>query len=199
LRYFGEKQRLKGEDSLVLYPTTISFGLEFERIIEHTLDNVRQLTEPLRKTLKAQVESRRVFSQFDPSFLIPALELYTMLTGNPFLTELSRSSRKELENRYRLSWDPSVLDEIHEMQLKAVRSGTALDLSFRQFFRRLTGVSPRDSSGNEIDIDKLKRARRWDFYYRIGEIEKYITTSKTKKISDTVQLKLENGALPVHE
>jgi hypothetical protein len=199
LRYFGEKQRLKGKDSLVLYPTSITFPLQFESIIEQTLDNVRQLTDPLRKTLKAQVESCRVFSQRDPTSLIPAIELYTMHTGNPFLTTLPGTYRKQIEERYRESWDPSVLDEIHETQLEAARSGKPLDLSFRQFFRRLTGVQPRDSVGNEIDIAKLKRSRRWDFYYRIDEIEKNITKSKTNKISDTVPLKLEHGELQVHE
>ena len=199
LRHFAEKQRIRGEDSVVLYPTSITFPLQFESIIEESLDNVLQLTEPLRNTLKAQVTSCRFFPECEPHSLIPATEIYTMLTGNPFITTLPGAYRKQIEDRYRNSWDPSVLDDIHESQLEAAQSGKPLDLSFRQFFRRLKGVLPRDLSGNVIDIAKLKRSRRWNFYYRIDEIESNIATAKTKKIPDTVPLKLEHGELQVHE
>jgi hypothetical protein len=55
MRYFGEKQRVKGKDSIVLYETSLTFGLQFEEIIEQTLDEVKRATEPLRQTLQAQI------------------------------------------------------------------------------------------------------------------------------------------------
>lgn len=74
LRYFGEKQRISGKDSTVLFETSMAFSLRFEKIIENTLDEVRRLTEPLRRTLEAQSKSGRILPQFDPQSLVPATD-----------------------------------------------------------------------------------------------------------------------------
>lgn len=199
LRYFGEKQRISGKDSNVLFETSMTFPLRFEEIIEKTLDEVRQLTEPLRRTLEAQVTSGRLLPQFDPQFLVPATDLYTILTGNPFVLNLSKSHRKQLEQRYKKSFDPAVLHEIQDLQLTEVRLGKQLHGSVYTFLGRMKGVSPRDASGNKINNTEFPARNRRTACYRVQDIEEYIMTQKTTKLSDNVPFRLMNGELQVYD
>ena len=72
------------------------------KCIDHvtdTLDEVAELTAPLRATLKLQIETGRLLPWFDKVALVRVIELYTYLTGNPFILDLP----SELKNKSFLS------------------------------------------------------------------------------------------------
>jgi len=199
LRYFGEKQRIKGEDSSVLFETSMTFPLRFAEIIENTLNNIHRITEPLRRTLERQITSGRILPQFHPKSLVPAIDLYTILSGNPFVLKLDREARRKFEHRYKTSFDPSVLREIRDLQMERVRTGKGLITSVHNFLCRMEGVPVRNSSGREIDITALPRGKWGTAYYRIEDVENYVKEKVTTKLSDSVPFRLVKGELQVHE
>ena len=88
LRHFAEKQRDVYEDSTALYETVQHVPLIFEEILVATLDKVAAATEPLRTTLRRQIDTGRILPQFEPGELVRIVELYTFLTSNPFFAGL---------------------------------------------------------------------------------------------------------------
>jgi hypothetical protein len=179
----------------------MTFPLRFEEIIEKTLDEVRRLTEPLRRTLAAQFNSGRILPQFDPQSLISATDLYPILTGNPFVLNLDRSLRIDLKERYKESFDVSVLREIRELQSERTLLGRTLPMSpaVDQFLKRMQDVPIRNPSKREIGLSDLAKQKRWTAYYRVADIEKHIRENKQTKISDCVPFRVARGKLHVHE
>jgi hypothetical protein len=199
LRYFGEKQRIINRDSNVLFETSMTFHLRFAEIIENTLDEVRRITEPLRRTLEMQIASGRILPQFHPDSLVPATDLYTILSGNPFVLKLNSDLRRKFEQLYKKSFDPSVLREIRDLQLERVRLGKGLISSVRNFLERMEGVPVRDLSGSEIHFAALPRGKWRTAYYRVGDVENYIREKTTTKLSDYVPFRLAKGELQIYE
>lgn len=116
LRHFAEKQRVVYEDSIALFETAQHVPTAFEEILATTLDEVAAVTEPLRKTLREQVETGRILPRFLPGELIRATDLYTHLTGNPFIVEELKELRQELVGSYRKDYDSAIFDEIHSRE-----------------------------------------------------------------------------------
>lgn len=197
LRYFGEKQRIKGRDSNVLFETSMTFPLSFEEIIEKTLDEVRRLTEPLRRTLEAQVTSGRILPQFDPDSLIPVSDFYTILTGNPFLLDMDPSLRIEMEQRYKKSFDPAVLREIRQSQLAGVKLGKPLSMAVYQFLGRM-GLLTSSSTTQKRHFAEQSEGKQWTTCYRVADIERHARTKRTK-LSDNIPFRLAQGELHVHQ
>jgi len=81
LRHFAEKQRVLYEDSIALFETVQHVPAVFEEILATTLDQAVTVTEPLRRTLKRQLETGRFLPQFERRELVRAAELYTHLTA----------------------------------------------------------------------------------------------------------------------
>lgn len=89
LRHFAEKQQSTNSDSVALFETTQYVPSMFEAILSETLTEVARVTQPLRETLRRQVEENRILPWFERDQLVSVIELYPYLTGNPVLLALS--------------------------------------------------------------------------------------------------------------
>jgi hypothetical protein len=199
LRHFAEKQRVLYEDSIALFETVQYVPAIFEEVLTDTLDQIVNATKPLRKTLQCQIETGRILPQFEKGELIRAVELYTCLTGNPFVVRYPEDVRREYVTLYQKDFNPAVFDEIRSMQLEAIRAGQLLEVAVYQYFRRLTGVPLRNANG-EIWERNWEQRKVWnEVYLRIDEVEKYLATQVVTKQSDSTPLKLASGELPASE
>ncbi len=91
----------------------------FEEILATTLDRVVAATEPLRRTLRRQIETGRILPQFENGNLVRAAELYTYLTGNPFVAEIPEDIRQQYVTSYQRDYDPQVFDTLRSQQLES--------------------------------------------------------------------------------
>jgi len=191
LRHFAEKQRIAYEDSTVLFETVQDVPAVFQAPLEEALDRVVAATEPLRCTLRMQIESGRILPQFQPSQLVRAIELYTYLTGNPFFADMSDADRRGYVTKYQCAYDPAVLDELRRDQLDALRCGGSLDRSTYVFLNRFRGAPYRDHRGVVCEGRK-----NWaETYLRIQEVEDFLAAELPTKRSDTTPLKIAEGEL----
>jgi hypothetical protein len=195
LRHFAEKQRVVYEDSIALFETVQFVPLMFEDILTATLDEVGRATEPLRRTLRRQIETGRTLPQFELGDLVRAAELYTYLTGNPFVTDLPEDSRRRYVTTYQRDYNPDVFDELRSVQLEAIRGGRCLAIAVYMYFRRFKGAPLRKANGAVWEGKK-------DFthmYLRIGEVEEFLKSELPTKQSDLTPFKLVNGELSAWE
>jgi hypothetical protein len=199
LRHFAEKQRDVYEDSNALFKTVQHVPAVFEEVLTTTLDQVWAATDPLRKTLRHQIETGRILPQFEKGEYVRAAEIYTYLTGNPFVVLWPEEVRREYVDRYQRDFNPSVFDELHSQQLKAIRSGRHLEVAVYHYFRRLNGFPLRKANGTVWDGDREGKMVWSEIYVRIDEMEKYLSTEVATKQSDSTPLKLVNGNLPVSD
>jgi len=199
LRHFAEKQRVLYEDSIALFETVQHVPLVFEEILTNTLDQVVTATEPLRRTLRRQIVTGRILPQFDEGELVRAAELYTYLTGNPFVVRLPEDVRRQYVTIYQRDCNPAIFEELRTQQLEAARAGRLLEIAVYQYFRRLTGVPLRKSNGDIWDGNREGTMVWSDVYLRIDEVETYLATQVATKRSDLTPLKLANGELSAWE
>ncbi|MEX3920524.1 hypothetical protein AB4Y43_30485 [Paraburkholderia sp. BR10872] len=120
IRHFAEKQQDDEADSRILRESTQPVPEMFRALLAETLEHVARLTEPLRATLKLQCETGRLLPWYPVDSVVPVVEIYPRLTGNPFWSNIERETFIE---RYRESFNPVVLDELHECQHERRRSG----------------------------------------------------------------------------
>ncbi len=196
LRHFAEKQRLINQEGIALFETVQHIPPMFEEILTETLDRIATLTAPLRNTLKRQIETRRVFPFFKKEDLVRAIELYTYLTGNPFLTNISRDLRQRYCALYGRNYDPEVLDELRIDQLENMRYGKAtLNQSAYNYLQLFKGAPFRRADGS-----LWSGTKRWDsIYLRVEEVEKYLSEQLPTKQSDTIPIALAVGELSIWE
>lgn len=196
LRHFAEKQRVIYEDSTALFETVQHVPLMFEHIISETLDQIAAATDPLRRTLRWQIETDRILPQFGPGQLVPVVELYTFLTGNPFFTEMPEEVRQSYVTKYQRGYDPSVLEDLRSMQLQTLQSGTRkLDMATYVYLNRFNGAPFRKGNGETWDGRK-----NWsEIYLRIDEVEELLGKELPTKRSDLTAHKLATGELAAWE
>jgi hypothetical protein len=195
LRHFAEKQRGVYEDSIALFETTQFVPLMFEDILMATLDEVVRATEPLRRTLRLQIETGRILPQFEPGDLVRAAELYTYLTGNPFVADIPEDLRRQYVTTYQRDYNPDVFDELRSQQLEAIRGGRCLAIAVYMYFRRFKGAPLRKANG-AVWEGKNDFAH---MYLRIGEVEEFLKSALPSKQSDSIPIRLANGVLPASE
>jgi hypothetical protein len=147
LRHFAEKQRVVYEDSIALFETVQFVPLMFEEILTATLDEVVRATEPLRRTLRRQIETGRILPQFESGDLVRAADLYTYLTGNPFVTDLPEDIRRRYVATYQRDYKPEIFDELCSQQVEAIREGRTLANAVYVFFHRFKSVPFRKATG----------------------------------------------------
>ncbi|MBI4996678.1 MAG: hypothetical protein HZC22_07220 [Rhodocyclales bacterium] len=191
LRHFAEKQQTANSDSVELVESAQYVPAMFEEILTGALDTVVSLTEPLRKTLRRQIEERRILPWFQQDQLIPVVELYPYLTGNPVLLASANEDLLGWQARYRTQFAPALFDEIHEQQLRQVNSTLdSLNSAVYVFFHRMKDkITLRNRNGIPWRSERM----RWlDVYLRIDELEAYLTTLPTK-LSDSTPLRLSPG------
>src|SRR5690606_13246765 len=104
----------KNEDSSLLYEDVHWLPPRLMPMVIEALENLERLTLPLRRTYKAQVESGRLFPEFERNELVPAWEFYPRLSGDVRLT--LDQLPIELEEEYRSTFNPEILDRMWRMQ-----------------------------------------------------------------------------------
>lgn len=199
LRHFAEKQRVVNEDSIALFESVQHVPAVFEEVLSDILDQVVRATEPLRNTLRYQLETNRILPQFERGDLVRVAEIYTYLTGNPFVVRLPEEVRRKYVETYQLEFGTAVFDQLRADQMKAMREGALLEVAVYQYFRRLKGVPLRNVYGDVLD-DSLECSRNWSgIYIRIDEIETYLKNKVATKQSDCTPIRLSNGELAAWE
>lgn len=182
LRHFAEKQQSQNSDSIALFETAQYVPAIFEEILAETLNEVARLTQPLRETLRRQVEENRILPWFRRDQLVSAIELYPYLTGNPVLLALSDQEQDQWQARYRTRYDCKIFDEMHEQQLRKIHSDSAkLNFALYVFYNRLKGkITFRRRDGSEWQDARM----RWnEVFLRIDEMEDYLSLIPSK-VSD---------------
>ncbi len=199
LRHFAEKQRVLYEDSIALFETVQHVPLVFEEVLASTLDQVAVLTEPLRRTLRHQIETGRVLPQFEKGELVRVADLYPYLTGNPFVIRFPDDVRREYVAIYQRDYNPEIFDKLRSQQQEAIRAGRLLDVAVYNYFRRLTGPLFRKVNG-DVWESNWDGEKIWsEIYLRIDEVEEYLKNERPTKQSDLTPLKLVNGELSAWE
>lgn len=198
LRYFAEKQQSENSDSTVMFESAQCIPRDFEEYFTKALDDAVRLTQPLRDTLRLQVETGRLLPWYAKDDLVPATELYTRITGNPFWLDLPEDIAEEFMNRYRQNFDPQVLNELSQYQLQQYKSSVGtrkLNMAMYVFFNRLVNntsqhahlLKLRDSSGREY----MASRKTWsEVYLHVGELEDYLVAEMPTKISDLKSVRL---------
>jgi len=199
LRHFAEKQRVSGKDGTALFETVQHVPSVFEEVLTSTLDHVVDVTEPLRRTLRKQVETGRILPQFEMGGLVRVTEIYTYLTGNPFVVMLSESIRREYVGAYQQDFNPEIFDRLRADQSKAIRDGKHLEIAVYKYFDRLTGVPLRKANGSVL-AGSSEGKRTWsEIYLRVDEVEGFLKNGLATKQSDSTPIRLSDGELSAWE
>lgn len=199
LRHFAEKQRVVGADSIALYETAQHIPAKFETPLIETLDDIADKTAPLRQRLKKQIETGRIFPEFRSDQLVPITEVYTRLTGDPFVYE--DDQRDAVIRRYRESLTPSIFEDIKERQEHLKRLGSPLVKNVRVYLGKKLGMSIkrhapfRDCNGTRRSELKRKSADYSSDKFLIGELEEFLQQAIRSKLSDTDPFRFSDGSL----
>jgi hypothetical protein len=198
-RHFAEKQQDDESDSRFLRENTQPVPDMFRALLTETLDHIAKLTDPLRATLKLQCETGRLLPWYPTDGLVPIIEIYTRLMGNPFWLDIKREPFIE---RYRQEFDPEVLIELYRHQTERYLHGpVGLDMAVYKFGSRLlkkmrdghTTLRVRRADGRAIG--DRQRAGWHDSYLNIGELEEHIRSTTPTKVSDITPLPLAVGVV----
>jgi hypothetical protein len=199
LRHFAEKQRVSGKDGVALFETVQHVPSVFEEVLASTLDHVVDVTEPLRRTLRKQLETGRILPQFEIGGLVRVAEIYTYLTGDPFVVMLPESIRREYVGAYQQDFNPEIFDRLRADQWKAIRDGKHLEIAVYKYFDRLTGVPLRKANGSVL-AGSSEGKRTWsEIYLRVDEVEGFLKNGLATKQSDSTPIRLSDGEVSAWE
>ncbi|HVC49177.1 MAG TPA: hypothetical protein VND43_03315 [Burkholderiales bacterium] len=191
LQHFFEKHHAGNSGGTALYEARKYVPAIFEQDVVQTLDKIARLTQPLRQTLRRQMEENRILPWFHQGELVLAIKLYPYLTGNPILISGSPDEH-EFPSRYQQSLDPGLFNKLHKTQL--AMAGTArLNMSLYVYFNRMKGkVTFRKSDGTPWHGLRMK----WDeVFLRIDEVENYLARESATKHSSLTSLPTSTGKL----
>ncbi|WP_026034330.1 hypothetical protein [Dyella japonica] len=201
IRHFAEKQNTDGGSSLTLSEATAFVPRMFEDFLQETLGRVNAITEPLRKTLRAQVESGRLLPSFGATQLVPMLHLYPYLSGSPYWTEFDEKERESWRSTCRADVSGGQFDRLFELQVADFASGKrSISNAAYVYFNRMRAAGLKEGAlyvrredGSEYGAtDRI----RWQLaFFRIGELEEYLKDGKRTKASDVEPLRLEGGLI----
>ena len=207
LRHFAEKQQSENSDSVVMFETAQNVPEMFEEILTEALDEALRITQPLRETLKLQIESGRLLPWYSEQDLIPASTAYTHITGNPFWLDMPKEVADDFVVRYRKDFSPDVLDELSQYQNNLFEQAgrvAKFDMAFYMYFNRFINIGTqhhdllklRASGGEEY---KAVRKKWGEVYLRVGELEAYLAAAAPTKLPDLSPLRLQNADLNAWE
>ena len=182
LRHFAEKQRVIYKDSTALFETAQHVPLIFEENLTKTLDQVVFATEPLRRTLRRQIETGRALPDFEAGNLVRAIELYTYLTGNPFIAETPQSEKQRYIDIYHRDFNPEIFEQLRQEQLQRI-GNCNLEMATYVYFNRFNGAPYRRADGTPWEGRKS-----WEsIYLRIAEVEEYLARELPTKRSYVIE------------
>lgn len=183
LRYFSEKRSLRDHEGTLLYPEIQHIPALFEAPIQESLNRIEHLTIPLRDRLKAQSLTDRILPEFGLNQMVPVVELYPYLSGNPFI--YLDPLEAELTAKYKQAFDSDVLYEIRERQLRlGQRLGIELRNEVRIYFAKIRRGVERELPFRTKCGFPLLRSDYKDGYFRIDELEALIRKVMPTKLSD---------------
>lgn len=192
LRYFAEKQPDDEKFSGVyLYESLQHVPALLTAMTQEAVERARALTAPMRIRLRSQVSTGRVFPELDESDLAPAWEMYTRLSGAIQIT--SHVSPNDLIEKYRVSYDNNVLDEIRKWQeSRRFRHGLNVNIAkYWSKFCKLTGVEIVDAKNRSF-----RGSIPWnDAFVSVKAVENVIHKHMVTKLSDTTPFHLKNGVV----
>jgi len=184
IRYFAEKQEEDElADGLALYENIQHVPPMFEEILVETLDHIATITAPLRERLRLQSETGRVFPEYPDDNLLPAWEMYVRMTGNPVFS--SEPPPAELIDRYRKSYDPSLLAEVREHQLLGQPA------MLTKFWNN--PAQKHIPIRNEAGVRYTSGIPWKKAFVRVGDVEKHIRENRATKLSDTKSTRTTDG------
>jgi hypothetical protein len=195
IRHFAEKQRGKNEDSQVLFEATQHVPQIFEDIVEEAFDRILSRTEPLRKRLKQQTVTGRLFPEYDLDDLVPVGEVYPRLSGD--LRLLDDTLPEDLVTSYKKTFDPKLLDELWATQLRpADRLRKYAVNYFFQFGTAAAGRGGQMFPARQADGSEWDGPVYWvDAYVRIRELEAAVHKAMPRKLPDTTPYALNGRQL----
>ena len=199
LRHFAAKQNGTNKVGPALTEAFQYVPTQFEQIIRSTLDNARTITQPLRDRLRDQARTGRCFPELALDSLAPLPELYTRLTGNPIIV---RERPEELIAAYRTTFQPELLDLIHEHQKWHLAAGSVFDPSFQNYWARWQTRSgaPRLRSADGLARENARGVGLGSLFLRVAELEEWVARRVETKVSDTTPFPLApTGDLAAHE
>ncbi|RDI57233.1 hypothetical protein [Microvirga subterranea] len=193
LRHFAAKQRGRNEDSQVLFEAEQPVPQIFEPIIEEAFDGILRRTEPLRRRLKQQTETGRLFPEFDLADLVPVGEFYPRLSGD--LRLLDDQLPEDLVAEYKRTFAPEILDRLWETQLRPAHRLRKYAVNyFHQFGFRAVGDHGILFPARKADGSAWNGPVRWiDAYVRVGELEKAVREAMPRKLPDVDPHQLTGG------
>lgn len=192
IRHFPGKQRGRNEDSSLLYEDVYDLPPLLAPMVVEALENLERLTLPLRRIYKAQVESGRLFPEFERTQLVPAWEFYPRLSGDIRLTEDELPA--ELEQEYLAGFNSEILDRMWLMQTPPKgRLRKYVVNYFAQFGTRALGGG-RLFPARRADGSQWTGPVRWkDAHVRVGELEDIVRVAMPTKVPEIVPFRLEGG------
>lgn len=189
IRHFAEKQDVNvGKNGFFLYENIQHIPFMFEEALVDALTEAERLTRPLRERLRRQVETNRLFPEYELQDLVALPELYVRTSGS---IRVSKAPLPEdLVSKYRQTYDTAVLDEIFESQMSdLVTHGPNLQI-FKYWNRlhRSHGLIFRGFDGQPHKSMSLKLS-----YLKIQELEEFIRKNIPSKLPETLMFNLDNG------
>lgn len=193
LRYFAEKRSLEDHDGTLLYPEIQHIPPLFEVMLQESLDRVVKLTSPLRDRLRDQVATGRILPEFEPGQLVPAVDLYPYLSGNPFICPDPHAA--ELVERYRQSFDVDVLLEIRERQKGLLRRGSDIRNEVRIYFAKIRRDREKSLPFRMQDGSPIFRSDYANGFFRVSDLEALLRDAMPTKLSDTDGFRSTDGSI----
>lgn len=192
VRHFAEKQKAADHRGVLLSPSMIDVPAIFEEAVVDALERVEALTSNIRARLEGQVKGDRIISNLEPADFIEIHELYTALTGEPFLK--SGSNEQHYIDSYFKELNPQIFKEIKAEQQTLPKS--ALKNKVRQYFRRLSAAVEAPLPYRTNPADKhvtLKNGYLKGSYLKVEDAEEIIRRAMPTKLSDTASFNVEGG------
>jgi len=189
IRHFAEKQVANiGEEGFFLYENIQHVPSIFEDALIGALDEAERLTRPLRERLRRQVETNRLFPEYEPQDLVALPELYVRTSGS--IRVAKTPLPKDLVQKYRQTYDNAILDEIFMSQMS--------DLDTEGPHRQVSGYWKRLSLKYGLVFRGLngqphKSMNWWYSHVKIQELEEFIRKNIPSKLPETSLFQLDNG------
>lgn len=197
LKYFAEKQRKTINGNIAFYPTYQEIPQMYEKPLQDSLTQIEVLTAPLRNRLKAQIETDRIFPEFELDELVSVTEFYPRLTGDPFIYEMS-DKEKYVEKYKQDNFSVKILHDINHIQTKLAKSNEGiLNKNVRIYIghklEKNSGIRPpfRDRNGT-LKSGKVIYATD---VFNVGEFEDYLKKTMPTKLSDAAGFTLTDGTI----
>lgn len=188
IRHFAEKQSESiSKDGITLYENLQHVPILLEDALVETLEHTERITRPLRARLRKQVQTERLFPEYEPQDLVPLFELYVRMTGSLRISKMPL--QPDLVSSYRSSLESSILEELYESQVDALDTDGP-SRGFRDYWDRLSekyGLEYQRLDGTSYRGKGLVYG-----YLRVGDIENFIRKNIQSKVSDTGAFNLAN-------